>query len=80
MENEKTTVLVGRKWNNPAITICISHEEIKIAVNLRDFLVALAAETGNPTTLLTVAGLRKALIKASERVVSGMKEETSRVI
>jgi hypothetical protein len=80
MKKSKTTVLVGRKWHEPEISISVGTEGIGISLSLEDFLKALAQEVGNPSFVVTIKGLEKRLLSASEAVVAGMKEETVRVM
>lgn len=47
---------------------------------LDDFITALSKEAGNPTMLFTAKGLKARLALAAERVVTGMKDETARLM
>ena len=71
----KSTVLVGRKWHHPEIKVVVSISGIGIQMQMDDFLKALLAEIGTNTVLTP-----ENLISAKDRVVDGMKKETSRVL
>jgi hypothetical protein len=77
---DETHVLVSRRWDNPNITVAITRADISIAMSVEDFVTALALEVGNPTFLMTTAGLKTALQAAATNVVEGMKAETARVV
>ena len=38
------TIKIGRKWNNPEITVRIDHLEVEIGMRFADFMVALSDE------------------------------------
>lgn len=65
MQNQ--LVVVSRKWHEPFIRIDVTSVGIGITMTLEDFILALEKETG------------AALTGAANRVVAGMKQETSRV-
>lgn len=74
-----TTVLVGRKWNNPNITIEVSTEGIEVRMTLEDFLTSVVTEIGSPAMLFRQEALGSAVLEAANRVVAGMKRETERI-
>lgn len=78
--NEFSKVIIGRRWDNPNITVDVTTDAIGISMPLADFIHALSIEAGNPTMLLTVSALEKKLIQAADEVVAGMKEETKQVM
>jgi hypothetical protein len=77
---EKDVVVIGRKWNNPSISMTVNINGIEIVASLDDFVVALAQEVGNPMKLMTRAAMLKTLREASDTVVRGLKEETKHII
>lgn len=76
----KSIVVVGRQWHRPEIRVHVSKLEIKVEMDMADFLKALAKEAGNPTLLLTIPQLEARLTQAADKVVAGMKLETTRAI
>ena len=66
MENQ--LVVVSRKWHEPFIRVDITSIGIGITMTLDDFITALEHETGAPLT------------EAAKRVVSGMKQESSKIV
>jgi len=73
-------VVVSRKWSAPEITAFVTDGAVGAAMALDDYLKALAAEVGNPATLLTVNALAKALAKANYAVLAEMKATTRYVV
>jgi hypothetical protein len=65
---EKQLVVVSRKWHEPFIRVDVTEVGIGVTMTLEDFVQALEAETG------------ASLAAAAERVVDGMKQETSKVM
>lgn len=80
MTAEKRTAVISKKWNNPRIEIKVCVEGIGIEVGLDNYLEALVQEFGSPAKYMTVKGLRAGITAASERVISGLKKETARVM
>lgn len=78
MKEVKQVVRVSKKHRQTEIktTVRKCEEEIAAEMSLSDFLHVLSKEMGNPTTLLTINGLEKAMKKAAEVVISDMKKET----
>ena len=76
----KHLVIVRREWSNPAIYIDVTDQELKVAMALSEFLESLVEEAGNPTFLITKAGMLEQLNGAADRVVRKMKSETARVM
>ena len=64
----KHLAVVSRKWHEPQIVVSVTNAELKIVMTLDDFVRALSLETGRD------------LSSAAQRVVDGMKQETSRVM
>lgn len=73
-------VVITRHWDNPEIEILVTNKWIGISMELDDFIYALAQESGNPATLLTINALHKRLKTASEEVCNKMKHETVKVV
>jgi hypothetical protein len=65
---EKQLVVVSRKWHEPFIRVDVTEVGVGVTMTLEDFVQALEAETG------------ASLAAAAERVVTGMKQETSKVM
>lgn len=80
MSRTQDKVVVGRKWNSPAIYAHVDGEGIELSLDLANFLFALAAEVGNPTLLLTRAQLQRALTNASTKVLAEVKRASVEVI
>ncbi len=76
----KTVILVSRQWHKPEIEVAIDAVGIGIKMPITDFIKALVSEVGNPTAILTKAKHEEKLLAAVTRIVTGMKEETVRVI
>jgi hypothetical protein len=82
--NSRAVVVVGRKWHHPEITIAVSKPDltggIEIQMKMDDFVTAVCQEIAHPAMVLTKRQLASNLRAAVEIVVSGMKEETNRVM
>lgn len=76
----ETKLVIRRQWNNPVIEVYISKDDIGLKMSLNDFLHALAEEVGNPTFLVTKAGLKKKLLDKADWVLTNVKQETARVV
>ena len=78
--DSKSVVTKSRKWNNPAIFAWVNNESIGMGMSLDDYLAAVVQEIGNPTFIMTQAGLLAALKKASVVVEAEMHEKSTLVI
>ncbi len=65
---DKQLVVVSRKWHEPFIRIDVTEIGVGVTMTLEDFIAALEIESG------------VSLGKAADRVLSGMKAETSQVM
>lgn len=65
---ERSLVVVSRMWHEPFIRIDVTNVGIGLTMTLDDFVQALEHEAGVP------------LRTAAERVVAGMKAETTKVV
>ena len=65
---DKQLVVISRKWHEPAIRIDVTTIGIGVTMTLEDFVEALGREAGTD------------LWAAAERVLTGMKSETSKVV
>ena len=65
---DKQLIVVSRKWHEPMIRVDVTTLGIGVTMTLEDFVQALEAESG------------ASLAAAAERVVAGMKKETSKVM
>lgn len=76
----RTKLVTSRKWKNPEIEAFVSPEEVGARIDVEAFLDALVEEVGNPTTLLTKAGLRARLAAAKDTIVKELKDATKYVV
>ena len=76
----KDVLTVSRKWNNPKIRTRIDHEGIDVSIELQDFLAALVQELGPVTWVFTDRTFQVKFDAAVARVLSGIKEETVKVV
>lgn len=65
---DKQLVVVSRKWHEPFIRVDVTTVGIGVTMTLEDFVQALGQEAGVD------------LQAAAERVVAGMKQETSKAM
>lgn len=73
----KHVVVISKQFNPPApITVDVTHERIKVAMSLDEFLGALVAEIGSPAGLFRQATLEQRLRAAAETVCTNMKQAT----
>ena len=75
----KTVITVSRKWNNPQIKTVLSIEGIALSMDIGDFKTALLKEMGSPLTMVTGGQLSGRIDKAVDNIISGIKEESSKV-
>ena len=75
----KTIITVSRKWNNPHIKTTITNEEISLQMDMDDFKSALKIEIGSVTWTFKKETFNKMLDEAIMRVISGIKEESTKV-
>ena len=64
----KELVTVSRLWHEPMIRVDVTTVGIGVTMTLEDFVRALEIETGTQLTA------------AAERVIAGVKRETSKVM
>lgn len=76
----KTVVTISKKWNNPQINILIDVEGIELKMDLSDFREALKREIGSITWTFKKETFDSQLDAAITRVISGIKEESAKVI
>lgn len=76
----KRAVVVSRQWNNPAIEMWVSDEEIGIQMSLSEFWDSIVEEMGNPTLIVSKAQLRARLEAAANQVLTEMKNQTTRIV
>ena len=76
----KTIVTISKKWNNPQISIMIGVEGIELKMSMDDFREALKQEVGSITWTFKKATFESALDAAIIRVLSGIKEESAKVV
>ena len=71
---------VSRKWDNPKISIGVSKEGISLAMDMEDFKAALSKEMGSVTWVFSKAEFEKRLKIAIDNIISGIKEESIKVV
>lgn len=76
----KTVVTISKKWNNPQINIMIDVEGIELKMNMDDFREALKREVGSITWVFKKETFNSQLDAAITRVISGIKEESAKVV
>lgn len=76
MTAAREVVTISRHWDNPAIKVWVNHEQIGLQIAIDDYLTALAAEIGNPTTMITQAQLLARMRTAAERVRLKVQESS----
>jgi len=65
---DKQLVVVSRKWHEPFIRVDVTEVGIGVTMTLEDFVQALETESG------------ASLTAAAQRVIDGLKKETSKVM
>ena len=68
-------VHVSRKMGTRDVTVHITDESVGVSTLLGDYMEMLAEEMGNPTTLMTVSGMKKRMLEASYSLNEKMKSE-----
>ena len=76
----KSVVTISRHWKDLKIRTDISTEGIAIQMSMEDFITALKQEIGSVTWVVTQKAFDKRLDAAIEKILTGMKEETIKVI
>jgi len=76
----KSIVTISRHWKNPKITTSISTDGIAIQMSMEDFVTALKEEIGSVTWVVMQKTFSERLDAAVEKVISGMKQETVKVM
>lgn len=76
----RTSVVVSRKWDNPEIRAFVNFEGVGASIDVRAFVAALVAETGNPLTIVTQAQLERVMQAAAARVLEELKAATKYVV
>lgn len=73
-------VTVTRKWNNPEIFSTVNAESISLSMKIEDFKEAVKMELGSVAFVFTKDTLSKKIDDAFQRVLQGIKEESSKVV
>jgi hypothetical protein len=76
----KTVVTVSRLWNNPKITTSVSNAGIALSMDMDDFTTALKQEIGAVTWVFTKSEFEKRLDAAVVSIITGVKQESIKVI
>jgi len=77
---QRVVITVSRKWNNPRIETTINDEGISLSMSLEDFAEALLAEIGSVAFTVTKGQFKDKVRAAIERVITGIKEESAKVV
>jgi len=73
-------IVTGRKWNSPKIYAELLDDGVEMRISFDDFLIALSAEIGSPTFLMTRAGLEARIKAAGERVLAEVRIASKAVV
>ena len=65
---DRHLVVVSRQWHEPFIRVSVTDLDIKVVMGLEDFAQAVSQELGRDVAA------------AVQRVIDGMKRETSRAL
>lgn len=76
----KHVITVSRQWNNPKINISVDHKEISLSMELEDFEEALLQELGKYPLIVGNKQTKNKIHSAIIRVISGIKEESAKVM
>lgn len=71
----KQIVIISRQWHKPRISMIVTDEEVSFAIDLTDFRDAVKKELG-----IAENGTGTRVDVAFDRVVSGIKNESSRIM
>jgi hypothetical protein len=72
-------VVISRYWHKPEISILVK-DGISLEIGLEDYLKAVVAEMGNPTTLFTRAQLERRLLDAGRAANEKIKEASKQAV
>ena len=75
----KSTVIVSRQWNFPAIRAFVDTKEVGAEIDLDDFIEALLYQVGSPTFMMTKKQLADKVHAAKEEVIIELKKATVHV-
>lgn len=73
-EFKRTTVIISKKWNYPAIVVEVTTEDLKLSLPLDKYMESVLRELKHPITLLTRKQLVNAVRDAMRAVEIEMKE------
>ena len=76
----KSFVTISKKWGHPQINITMDQEGIALKMDIEDFKIALKQEIGSVTWVLKKETLDLRLDEAINRIISGVKEESAKVV
>ncbi len=76
----RTKLTISKKWNSPQIKTTVGQEGIELQMDMADFREALKREIGSITWTLKKETFNKTLEEVITRIISGIKEESSKVI
>ena len=76
----KTILTISRKWHQPIIETTITNEAISISCDLDDFLMAVREELGSITWVFLDATFKAKFDAAAQKVLEGIKAESSKVV
>jgi C-terminal processing protease CtpA/Prc len=76
----KSILTISRKWHNPQIEVAISNEGINLKMDMADFKEALKREIGSITWTFRKETFNQMLDEAITKIISGIKEESAKVV
>lgn len=76
----KTRLVISRQWDNPQIRAFVSQTEVGAEIELDDYIDAIVEQIGNPTLMVTKAGLKEKIRIASEAVLAELRKSTAHVV
>lgn len=74
------TITITRLWHRPEIEITVNNELISLKMNAEDFRKALIEEIGSVKFVFRQKTFDKIVSAAFERVISGIKAESAKVV
>ena len=76
----RTKLTISKKWHHPEFKFIITNEDLSLEMDFQDFVKALKQEIGSITWTFKKDTFEKQLDEAIQRVISGVKEESAKVI
>jgi hypothetical protein len=83
----KSLISISRKWHNPKIEMELwmfqeapDNTFIRLNIELEDFIKAIQEEIGSVTWVFTKDGFKGKFDNAVKNVISGIKEESTKIV